>query len=178
METADRILNVALDLLDRDGAAALTTRAVCEAAKITAPTLYHHFADKDGLQRALAERVTAEFLKHKRSLRTTSEALDDLKRGWNAWIEFGLAHPNRLRLIFEAGRTAPLVQQAGYDLLRSIIERLAAEGRLGTDPQSATRTVWAASNGVLMLLLKGETAAHIRSSSALMLESLIARLVD
>lgn len=33
-----------------------TTRAVCKAAGVTSPTLYHHFGDKDGLALALVRQ--------------------------------------------------------------------------------------------------------------------------
>ena len=178
METAERILNAALELLDREGVSALTTRAICDRAKITPPTLYHHFTDKDGLQRAVVLRVVDEFLKAKRSVRPSRDAVVDLKRGWNGWIGFALAHPNQFRLMVETARTDPTVSKGGYDLLRSIIERLASERRLRTDVDTATRTIWAASNGVLTLFLHGEPAEHIRDASALMIEFLIGRLVD
>lgn len=45
----------------------LTTRAVCEAAGVRAPTLYHHFGDKGGLERALIQRGMAEFMERKRA---------------------------------------------------------------------------------------------------------------
>ncbi len=82
METAERILKVALELLDREGVSALTTRAVCDRANITPPTLYHHFTDKNGLQRAVVQYVIDEFLKAKRSVRQSRDAIVELKRGW------------------------------------------------------------------------------------------------
>jgi AcrR family transcriptional regulator len=177
METSDKILEVAIELLEREGPAALTTRAVCERAGVTAPTLYHHFGTKDGLQRALVQRVVAAFLAQKRALRPTDDALADLKRGWNGWIGFALACPNQFRLMIETARTDPSVASSGYELLRAIIDRLAAEGRLRTNAETAARTVWAASNGVLTLFLQGESAANVRASSDLMLESLVGRLI-
>ena len=51
--TEDEILSASVDLLENDGAEALTTRAVCEVVGVTAPTLYHHFGDKNGLLRAI-----------------------------------------------------------------------------------------------------------------------------
>jgi hypothetical protein len=56
---------------ERDGVAALSIRAVCQTAGVTAPTLCHHFGDKDGgdkdgLLRALIARGVIEFLASKR----------------------------------------------------------------------------------------------------------------
>jgi hypothetical protein len=39
MSTEEQILEAAAEILERDGVAALTTRAVCQAAGVTAPTL-------------------------------------------------------------------------------------------------------------------------------------------
>jgi AcrR family transcriptional regulator len=178
IETRDRILRVALGLVDREGISALTTRAVCDGAKITPPTLYHHFKGKDGLQRAVVQHVIDEFLKTKRAVPRSRDAAVDLKRGWSGWIGFALQHPNQFRLMIETARTDPTVSRGGYDLLMSIIERLSAEGRLRTDVETATRTVWAAANGVLSLFLQGESVEHISVVSALLIESLIGRLVE
>ena len=43
-------------------AAAVTTRAVADAAGVQAPTLYRLFGDKDGLMEAVAEHVMAAFV--------------------------------------------------------------------------------------------------------------------
>lgn len=177
MDTSDRLLRVALTLIDREGPSALTTRAVCERAQVSAPTLYHHFGDKDGLQRAVVRRTMADFLEAKRATRPSRDALIDLKRGWNAWVGFATQHPNRFRLLIEASRMDPEVSRVGYDLLHALVERLAADGRLRTDVETAARTIWAGSNGVLMLLLQGVPVENIRASSSLMLDSLVARLV-
>jgi len=41
-----RILEAAAELLTRSADADISTRAACEAAGVTAPTLYHYFGDK------------------------------------------------------------------------------------------------------------------------------------
>lgn len=60
-ETATRILTIASDWLDQNPGQQLTTRVVCALAGVTAPTLYHHFGDKDGLLQAVAERQLMSF---------------------------------------------------------------------------------------------------------------------
>jgi AcrR family transcriptional regulator len=47
--TRERILQAAARLLAESGGDPVSTRAVCAAAGVGAPTLYHHFGDKDGL---------------------------------------------------------------------------------------------------------------------------------
>jgi AcrR family transcriptional regulator len=52
--TRERILDTALQLIEREGAAALTIRAVARELGVDAMALYHHVADKDELLRAAA----------------------------------------------------------------------------------------------------------------------------
>jgi AcrR family transcriptional regulator len=55
-----RILSEALALLDGEGFENLTMRAVAMRANVNPMTIYHHFEDRDGLIRALAESVYAD----------------------------------------------------------------------------------------------------------------------
>jgi hypothetical protein len=61
--------------------------------------------------------------------------------------------------------------------MRAIVERLANDGRLMTDVDTAARTIWAASNGVLTLFMQGMPAAKIELSSELLFDALMAKLV-
>src|SRR5579862_10063683 len=68
-ETRDNLVEVAARLLREQGAAAVTTRAVAEAAGVQAPTIYRLFGDKDGLLDAAAEHVVASMSPIRRSRR-------------------------------------------------------------------------------------------------------------
>jgi hypothetical protein len=46
-----------------------------------------------------------------------------------------------------------------------------------TDVDTAARTIWAASNGVLTLFMQGMPAAKIELSSELLFDALMAKLV-
>ncbi len=52
----ERILDCATDLLGREGYGALSVSAVCKLADVSAPTLYWHFGNKEGLLAALLKR--------------------------------------------------------------------------------------------------------------------------
>ena len=54
--TRARIVDVAARLLQTDGPAAVTTRAVAEGAGVQAPTIYRLFGDKEGLLDAVGAR--------------------------------------------------------------------------------------------------------------------------
>jgi AcrR family transcriptional regulator len=176
MKTEDQIMIAAAGLLEKGGVAAVTTRAVCQVAGVTAPTLYHHFGDKDGLLRAVVAQGVTTFMTKKRANRQTADALADLKRGWDGWLAFALERPKLFHLMVESTRSDPSTNQEAFVLMRAIVERLGNEGRLTTDVDTTARTIWAAANGVLTLFMQGTPAAEIKPSSELLFDALMAKL--
>ena len=64
MQTAseDRILHATIAGLAQMEPAALTIKRICDAADVTAPTIYYHFGNKDGLIAAAVERLVNDWL--------------------------------------------------------------------------------------------------------------------
>jgi AcrR family transcriptional regulator len=58
----ERILDGAIAILSRRGAAQLSMSAVCEAAGVSRATLYRYFARKEDLLEAVGEHVSRNFL--------------------------------------------------------------------------------------------------------------------
>src|SRR4051812_44010685 len=94
-ETRCRIVDAAARILREEGAAAVTTRGVAQAAGVQAPTIYRLFGDKDGLMDAVAEHVMATYVAAKQAsvAETTDDAQADLQAGWRLHVDFGLANP-------------------------------------------------------------------------------------
>ncbi|SDW86123.1 TetR/AcrR family transcriptional regulator [Lysobacter enzymogenes] len=177
MSTEEKILNAAARLLEEHGAEAVTTRSVCQAAGVTAPTLYHHFGDKNGLVRALVDRGIAEFMVMKRAQRHSSDALTDLGQGWRDWTDFGLERPSLFRLMIEAARADPSVTRESFELMRGYLERLHDEGRLQVEPQVAADAMWAAASGVQALFMQGMAPAQIRSTADFLYQAVVAAVL-
>lgn len=175
--TQERILLAAIDVLEAQGIEGLTTRAVCDATGVTAPTLYHHFTNKDGLVAAVIQRGVHEFLTRKRDIELTDDPVADLRRGWEGWIGFALARPRLFRLMTQLAGTDPTATGEAYAIMQRLVERIAQAGRLTGDPDSAARAIWAASNGVLMSFMQGGSPAEIRETADLMFDGLMLRLV-
>jgi TetR/AcrR family transcriptional regulator len=55
--TRERILQAAHDRFTHQGFANTSVREICEDADVTAPVLYYHFGDKEGLFAAVAEEA-------------------------------------------------------------------------------------------------------------------------
>src|SRR3954454_13445504 len=72
--TRDALIGAALDLFTERGYAAVGTEEIVTRAKVTRGALYHHFADKRDLFRAVHERVEAELIER---IASTMEATED-----------------------------------------------------------------------------------------------------
>jgi AcrR family transcriptional regulator len=175
--TQERILLAAIDILEAQGIEGLTTRAVCEATGVTAPTLYHHFTNKEGLVAAVIRHGVHEFLARKRDLPLTDDPVADLRRGWDGWIGFAHARPRLFRLMTQMAGADGAATGEAYAIMQRLVERIAQAGRLETDTETAARAIWAASNGVLMSFLQGGEPADLRHTADLMFDGLILRLV-
>ena len=88
----------------RAGPAAVTTRAVAQAAGVQAPTIYRLFGDKDGLLDAVAEHVFAAYVAGKSRAAGGGDPVADLRAGWDVHIGFGLANPALFGLLTQPGR--------------------------------------------------------------------------
>lgn len=58
----ERILQATMAALAALDPAALTIKQICQAAEVTAPTLYYHYGSKDGLIAAAVERLVVDWL--------------------------------------------------------------------------------------------------------------------
>ena len=88
---AERILHATIAALAEMDPGALTIQHICRQAGVTAPTLYYHFGNKDGLIAAAVERLVTDWLalldqtvSRKGDL---DETLEQAVAGWRAMIQ-------------------------------------------------------------------------------------------
>jgi len=174
---AELIIRAAEDLLERIGPERMTMRAICAAAGVTAPTLYHYFGDKGHLMDELVNRGIDEFLADRRSFRETDDPLLDLKRGWDRFLAFGFEHPWLFRLMIERVMQYPEIASEMHALTRSRLVRLCNMGRLRTDVEFASKALKIATNAVIALFVQGEPKEEIRRISSFLFEAVTARLI-
>lgn len=149
------ILKAAADLLTEHGPAGISTRAVAAAAGVQTPALYRLFGDKDGLLDALGSYVFESYLAEKRGLEPSADAIEDIRRGWNIHVEFGLRNPTFYALMYgnlRPGRRPAAAQENG-EILRRLLERARAQGRLRVPVETAARAIEASTTGAVLLLL-------------------------
>jgi AcrR family transcriptional regulator len=160
--TRERILQAAARLLAESGGAPVSTRAVCAAAGVGAPTLYHHFGDKDGLLDAVVSYGFERYLAEKRARPASGDPVEDLRLGWDAHVEFGLGQPAFYALMYGAGRRAGAASDEAHRILLQMTEKVARAGRLRVPVTTAASMIGAACVGVtLSLIASGEDGQEL-----------------
>lgn len=173
--TRDRVLRAAAELLAQGGREAVSTRAVSAAAGVQAPTLYRLFGDKEGLLDAVVAHGFAEYLVRKHALGESEDPVEDLRRGWDLHVEFGLAHPAHYLLMFGEPRPGdpPPAAQESAEKLRLMVTRVAAAGRLRIGVERAANLVHATCVGVVLSLIGTPEAERDPELSALARETVL-----
>lgn len=176
MDTETTILEAAAAVLEAQGPGGLTTRAVCEAAGIKSPTLYHHFGDKDGLERALIQHGLTDFMRRKQQPPASADPLDQLRAGWDVAVEFALKRPALHALLSHHVLVRPEILADAYELMHARIQRLVDMGRFRGPVDAAALAVWAASQGVLSLLHRGASRKDVSAVSDLLFDAVVEKL--
>jgi AcrR family transcriptional regulator len=156
--TRERILRAAAELLAEGGREAASTRAVAAAAAAQPPTIYRLFGDMKGLLDKVAGFGFAEYLRDKRTQERTEDPVEDLRRGWDLHVGFGLANPALYRLmVAEPGpgaESAAALEAAG--ILHGLVQRVAEAGRLRVGVERAVGMIHATGMGVTLTLIDTE----------------------
>jgi len=149
-----RIVRAAAKLLATGGRNAVTTRAVSAAAGVQAPTIYRHFGDMQGLLGVVARETLAVHVREQATRALTNDPVEDLRRGWDLHIAYGLANPDAFALLYSAPSVAAYtsVIQEGVAVLQGLVARVAEAGRLRVDVVHATVLIHAAGTGVTLTL--------------------------
>jgi AcrR family transcriptional regulator len=173
--TRERIVETAAELLARGGREAVTTRAVATAAGVQPPTIYRLFGDKVGLLDAVTEHGFQAYLADKGV--ASADPVADLRAGWDLHVGFGLANPGLYALMYgdpRPGAASPAATRA-TTMLRALVGRIAAVGRLRVAEEQAVALVHAAACGTVLTLLA--TAAPDPAVSGLAREAVLAAVI-
>jgi AcrR family transcriptional regulator len=155
MDTRTALIAAALEVLEHEGEAGFSTRAVCAMAGVTAPTLYHHFGSADGLLSAAITEAFAQFLASKKAEVLTADPVEALRQGWGNYVRFAAERPRVYAAMFVRvlqGASIPAAD-AARALLMERIEAIAADGHLAMDPQAAADLAWASVHAASTLYL-------------------------
>ena len=144
----ERVTAAALDLVDREGGAALSVRRVAAELGVRPNALYTYVPDRAGLERALVEWATAQ---------ADLGLLDGPARSWRGRIrDYALAlrtallhHPAVAPLMMTAPMDGPAALEAGERLLRAFEDG-------GLTGKAPARACW-----VLIVYVVGSVALDV-----------------
>lgn len=171
-----RILAAAEALIAASGVEAATTRAVAAAAGVQAPALYRLFGDKEGLLDAVAEQAMAAYVARKGLSAPDPDPVENLRRGWDAHIAFGLEHPGIFLIMAARPGRDTAAMRRGLAVLQEKLRALALAGRLKTPEARASTLLQATANGTILALLRQPAAERDMSLSREAREAAIAAL--
>jgi AcrR family transcriptional regulator len=172
----DRIVRAAAQLLAESGRDAVTTRSVSSAAGVQPPTIYRLFGDMDGLLDAVASYGFASYLRDKVEREHPADPVDDLREGWDLHTDFGLANPAVYTLIYgdpRPGEQRTAAREAA-EILRGLVHRVAAEGRLRVTEGQAVEMIHNAGRGVTLGLIGTPPSKRDRAVSDQVREAILA----
>lgn len=162
MSTVDSLVTAALEVLEREGESQFSTRAVCSLAKVTAPTLYHHFENADALLSAAIALAFEQFLTSKRKAIQSHDPVIALGEGWDNYVRFAAERPKLYSAMMSRvllGAEIPAAKQA-HEILIERIKAIAAEGKLAMEVETAAQVIWASANGAALLCVTASSSGR------------------
>jgi AcrR family transcriptional regulator len=154
-EARRAILEATEVLLVEDGYEAFSMRRLASRCGYTAPTIYHHFGDKQGLLDAVLEGGLRQLLGRLRSAGGCSDPAETVRAMLAEFARFGMEHPIQHRLLSmhrPDGSSLPPVAEEISGLFEVVLSELASAGRLrGGDVEQALQFVWMLIHGIVSL---------------------------
>ena len=161
-----KILDTARGLFVKRGYEAVTMREIARGISYTTTALYYQFPDKESLLRELCERDFLALSKQLNRLVRDGDPVERIRKAGQAYVDFGLEHPEQYRLMFMSQRPEPPLaaegngngdsEEAAYGFLLGAVQEAMATGRFRPeleDAQLLAQVLWASVHGVVALHL-------------------------
>ncbi|GGU97323.1 TetR family transcriptional regulator [Streptomyces litmocidini] len=151
-------LRAARELLEEDGSAGLSLRAVARRAGVSATAPYRHYADRGALVSSVAAEGYRELAEHLTTARPAPSTPDDLAAVATAYVRFALDHPAMFRVMF-AEPCDPTSEErvAATSAISAYVRGIVRDAFPGTEDTDALSTsVWALVHGLAFLHLDGK----------------------
>ncbi|MGY3451290.1 TetR/AcrR family transcriptional regulator [Bradyrhizobium sp. USDA 4353] len=173
----DALLEAAERVLERDGLAGLTLRAVAREAGVSHAAPTHHFKDLTGL---VSELAAIGFTRFNAAMKAAGEQpgtlIERAMARAHAYVAYAQANPGMYGLMFRTERldySRPSLHDAAEASFAGLAGSVAArsEGQAGgeelsIDQAAAIARAWSLVHGYTMLLLDGRLADILRRSPA------------
>lgn len=185
------LVEAALELARPTGAEAIVLREVTRRAGVTPRAAYRHFADRDALVRAVAQRALARLaaaIEERMRAAGEPDGMAMLQAVGESYIAFALDEPGLFDVAFfamddmvnsGAPESAAACGLSPFQLLESALETLVREGRLpAEDVGDAVITCWSGVHGFATLAARGPLRELPRDLVDAKAVRLVAGLVD
>ena len=111
----EEILQAAKELFLEEGFDSTTIRRIADRVGISAPALYLYFTDKEALMLALCDQTFAHLIEAVGEIeRTVANPLERVRRFGEAYVQFGLSHPDEYRLVFLGANIPEAIRKVGH----------------------------------------------------------------
>ena len=147
----DDVVAAALDLVEREGHAALTMRRLATELDVATPTIYWHVGSRDELIAEVIRLQSNRLAEHAVEGHTPRERVFSAARHiWTSSIE----HRATTSLAHQTGTSSLLAHR----LEAALVIELEAAGLVGQDAADATRAILIAVSGALVFALRDLSA--------------------
>jgi AcrR family transcriptional regulator len=165
MDSRERVLEAAVELMSREGLAALSVREVARRAGVSHQAPYHYFKNREAILAAIAEEG---FKRFNAALKSASgrNAAARLVAAGRIYVEYALSHPAYFHVMFrpelvdlEKHPSARAEASRGFEILKSLIDGVVKEKLLPPELGGGMVILaWAFVQGLSGLLLEGPLA--------------------
>jgi AcrR family transcriptional regulator len=168
----DTLIETAAALVARKGPQGFSLREVARRARVSEAAPYWHFADREALLAAVAERGFHAMAATMMGLGSeTTDPARRLQALGIGYVRFALAHPSYLRVMFGSEvpdkSVHPGLKEAAdrtFGFLVQAITDAQAAGRVRAgDPAELAVAAWSLVHGLAALLVDGRLGDHVHS---------------
>lgn len=184
------LIGATLELIPQTGVRELSLREVARRAGVSHGAAYRHFQDKESLLAAVAEQgFNGLALALRAAVQSSAgDPITQLQAAGVAYVEFGIRHPEHLRVMFggavadfEEHSALKLAAASAHDELRAVVAGIV---RGTTSPAVAEEVVgaaaWSIVHGLTVLLadnrLRGPEGKSLSQQSQLSLAAAVTGL--
>lgn len=169
----EEILQAAKELFLEQGYDATTIRRIADRVGVSAPALYLYFPDKEQMMLALCDQTFGHLLRAVEEIeKTVTDPRQRIRRFGEAYLKFGLEHPDEYRLIFIGNNVPESVRKVGHRmpiddptrpgvggalvfqrLVAAFVEAEASGLALNYAPDTCAELCWMGIHGVVSVLI-------------------------
>lgn len=165
----DDVLDAATTVLERDGLANLTVRAVATQADVSVVSIYNHYTDKDGLLDAITTLQFEGLRDVLQLLENMAPHMDSRTLLQQAVIEyrtFALRNPEAYKVMFSRDIADLETAHTAFNAFAALIQQGQEAGKFTTSrpAQVIAKVIWSACHGSAILEINDVNLKSIPST--------------